>query len=634
MQSVYKIGLEIVARNSTGPAFRYIMRDLLGMGKQTDLLVGKWSRLRVAAIGVGTALAGVAVLRGMMKMVELSDKLYRNELRLRQMGMSTPASRSVTQTALRAQMRYPTVTASDSEAVATKLFTTFNSPKRVKAALGPSVAAEAVLENWHRGGPAALADLIKSIEISGGAFKRINGKEVFSVSKFKDSLNLFMRAMNIGGSLMTTAQIYQATRMAGPGASLQTLKAYVDTMAEVVQQMKSRGGRGMNMVYKELMGGMTGRTYLDNLMQLGIVKPGGVQWYQGSSMGNIKPGALVGQSVLNKQGLFAWVSKSLIPDLVKHGYTTLQQQIGILYRIFGSATAQALVQNMIQNKPAYERTAAMIDRSPGVRGILSSQLKGEQASMKALRHAWDSFVEVAGKPLIDPVVRMLHDLTRAVIGIESWAIAHPQLMAKIGKWLGLLGVALLGLGTGAVMLAIVSLAGTGGWIFGIGAALVYLAMSSKTVRGNLDAVASRLEEFGGILTKMFSWLPSFPKSPSLPISPSHPVIMPWSLPRGSHFYYSSGNSPLGNVPGLHATNRAAAAWLHGVNPTWHAAVPAPRAGHGGQEAPVPVLVVNGKDIAHGVTRHQAAGLQRNPSGPVGHNLRQGYIQPAYPTPGL
>ncbi|OYV24238.1 MAG: hypothetical protein B7W97_00415, partial [Mycobacterium sp. 20-66-4] len=197
MQSVYKIGLEIVAKNNVGSAFRLIMRDLVGMGKQADLLVGKWGKLRVAAIGAGAAMAGIGVLRGLARMVELSDKLYRNELRLRQMGMSVPGSRSVTQAALRAQMQTPSVGAADAVGVAGKLYTTFGTSARVKAALPAAVRAEGVLDNMGIGGNRSFGNLVKAIEISGGAFKRVNGKEEFSVSRFKRALDLFLRAQDV-----------------------------------------------------------------------------------------------------------------------------------------------------------------------------------------------------------------------------------------------------------------------------------------------------------------------------------------------------------------------------------------------------------------------------------------------------
>lgn len=638
MQSVYRIGLDIVAKNSAAPAFRMIMRDLVGMGKHVDLLQGKWGKLRVAAIGAGSAMAGIGILRGMARLVDLSDKLYRNQLRLRQMGMNAGDAFRVDRAALNAQMRYPTVSAAGSAGVSTKLFTTFGSAARVNAALPATDRAEAILENMGVGGASSLGYLIKAIEISGGAFKRVNGQEQFSVSQYKKALDIFLRAQVVTGGLLTPAQIFQATKMAGPAAGLQTIKAYVDTMAEAVQQMGPRGGRGMNMVYKQMMGGMVGRTYLEGMEQLGIVRSGGVKWFQGSSQGSIKPGALLGGDVLNKDGLFAWVSKVLIPDLVKHGKTTLKQQLAAVYQIFGATTSEALIANMIQNKPAYERTAQMIEDAPGASGILKSQLKGEKASLLQLKNAWGSFLEVAGLPLIKPAVRMIHDLTGAIVHLENWAIAHPKLMGDIDKTLVALGVSLVALGSAAVIGALATLAGPTGLLFALGAGITALAAAFNSVPpwllhfmlgavagGAAGSVIPGVGTAAGALIGGATGLIGGSSAPVAYIDHKTGKVAWRTLPNGPTVPGES-DAIKRYLASLRAAQQPGAGSLP-LPPPW---VPAPPAHSGYSDAggAHPVYVVNGRDIANGVSQHQAKGLQANHTSSTGHNLRRGYLAPA------
>lgn len=636
MLKVFRIGVELSAVNGVSPVLRVLARDLLGMGKQADALVGKWSRLRVAAIGAGVAMAGVGILRGMVKLVDLSDKLYRSELRLQQMGMSKGGVRAVTGAALRAQMRYPTVTASSSEDVAQKLYTTFGTSKRVQAALPATVRAEAVLENMGIGGPASLGRLVKAIEISGAAFKTVNGKEQFSVGRFKRALDLFLRAQDVAGPLLTSAQIYQATKMAGPAAGLEGIRAYVATMAELAQQMGPRGGRGMAQIYKGFNGGMMGRTYLENLQRLGIVKPGGIQWFQGSSQGNIKPGALLGQKTFDSGHLFQWVEKILVPDLRKHGMTTLKQQLAAVYQMFGSVTAQAVIANMIQNAPAYTRTAEMIHGAPGAQRQYDIQMKSWTASMTAFRHEFTSFLEVAGLPLIRTASAGLHDLTGVIVRMEKWAIANPQKMALIDKGIVLLGAALITLGSGTVLLALASLVSptTGlialaGGITALGASVKSIppwlihavqgaaagATAAKFIPGVGPVAGAVAGGVGGALwglnpLGLNNITPAQLAHNMLHTDMRHPASMGGGVP-------APHQSLLGSLKSLRAP-----------------AVPSAPSHGGASGAPVPVVVMNGRDIADGVTKHQAKGLQRNPSGPTGHNLRQGYLQPAYPAPGL
>ena len=463
MIKAYRIGIEIAATNSVAPVLRVITRDLLGMGREADHLKGKFTAVKLAAVGAFAAMGGIAILGATAKLASYGNKLAEVQSRLRQMGVSAGNVGKLTNSAFTQSMRTPNVDYADALAALMKTRTVLGSSKEASAAAPYVVRTEGVLTNWGMGGPTALAELLKSIELRGGTYGP-DGK-TFSVAALRTNLTDALAAQNIAGKLLTPNVIMRTTKLAGPASQMMGGWAWWSSMAEAAQQMGPSAGRGFAMALKEFSGGPISMMYASSLVRYGLVKPDGlfhpsINGHPDVFQSALKPNALKGSDVLYEQGLFPWVQKVLVPTLEAHGVHGKKALLAAVYQTISSQTGSRLVANMITNALSYIRTSKQMKQSMGVSVYGTQMSQSMSGPMKAFHGAFESFLMTIGRPLVPVAVKVLNTLTNAIVGMTKWAKVHPETIRRIVYGVGILGTALVGFGTGAVIAALAML----GWV--------------------------------------------------------------------------------------------------------------------------------------------------------------------------
>ena len=465
---IYKIAVEIAAVNSLGPVLKVLSRDFLGLGSQANALTSKLWTLRMAAVGASAALGGIAILKGAYGLAQYGAQVSNASSRLAQMGVTAKNVAAVSNAAFKAAQQTPNVTWSEAVSAVTKGRTVLGSSAEAIKAAPLLVRTEGILDNWGMGGPTALAQLLKAVELAGGIYGA-DGK-TFSVKALGKSLKYALEAQDIAGKLLTPAVIMQSTKLAGAAARLMNPFAWWSGMAEAVQQMGPSGGRGFAMAMKEFSGGPISRLYAYNLEKYGLVHHDGFIHIPHSFQTAIKPGALKGSKILYSQGLFAWVNKILVPTLEAHGVHGTKALLAAVYQTISSQTGSRLVANMITNQLSYERTQEQMKQA-GNAPIYQIQRHSMNGAQAALRGSWHRFLQVLGTPLVAPAIRALNALTNAVIGVTAWAKIHPVRIKLIMEGIAGLGVALAVIGTVTVVAALATLGGIPALIAGVVTAL-------------------------------------------------------------------------------------------------------------------------------------------------------------------
>jgi len=251
--------------------------------------------------------------------------------------------------------------------------------------------------------------------------------------------------------------------------------------------------------------------------------------------------------------------------------------------------------------PATQRTGFATDLDRGGSGISSVDATAQNdptATTKAFRETWNNLLTTLGAPLVDTASNLMVSLTHAMNDFSQWAVAHPELTGAIEKTVG----------------ALATLAGAAG-LFAIGAKAA-TALGLLTGPAGLIGLAAGIETLGKVLPSMPSW-------------PEHLAAgSATGLAMGSVASIVGTPSGATNGVGLGTLNSGATRGIGARMPVGSSAVP-PSASSTGPTGPLPVYVVNGRDIADGTTAHQAALISSPPNGPTGGDPRMSLPMPAF-----
>jgi len=219
-------------------------------------------------------------------------------------------------------------------------------------------------------------------------------------------------------------------------------------------------------------------------------------------------------------------------------------------------------------------------------------------NIKTFQRTWSNLLTTLGTPLVDTASNLMVSLTRAMNDFSQWAVAHPGLIGAIEKTDG----------------ALAALAGAAG-LFAIGAKAA-TALGLLTGPTGLIGLGAGIEMLGKALPSAASWLEHLAAGSATGVATGSAVSV-IGTPTGATSVAGLGTLSSGTTSGIGARM-----------PIGSSAVP-PSASSAGPNGPVPVYVVNGRDIADGTTAHQAALISAPPNGPTGGDPRMSLPMPAF-----
>lgn len=254
---------------------------------------------------------------------------------------------------------------------------------------------------------------------------------------------------------------------------------------------------------------------------------------------------------------------------------------------------------MFATQRARFETDSSLNRDASGVGSFDAPVQNDPTvGIKTFRETWNNLLTTLGAPLVDTASNLMVSLTHAMNDFSQWAVAHPELIDAIEKTVGALG-------------ALAAAAG----LFTIGAKAA-TALGLLAGPAGLIGLAAGIETLGKALPSLPSWLERLAvgSATGVAMGPAASVVAP---PTGATTGLGLGPLSSGTTNGI------------GVRmPVGGSAVP-PSASSGGPTGPLPVYVVNGRDIADGTTAHQAALMSAPPNGPTGGDPRMNLPMPAF-----
>lgn len=609
MLTPYKIGVRILAVNGVSPILRVIARDVLGLGTKVDAIGKKFGKWRIAAVGVGVAVAGigVAALKAEYSLAKMGDRLVKQQQLAKASGMSSRDVRRATTASESVATSVPGTTPAGNLALVQSLRVALGS-KHIGEILPvlPQIAKEqfALKAAGYTDLANATPAMLKTLDLLGAGIK--NGK--FDPKQLAASFRALTQVEILTHGILTPQELLRIGRTGGFTGQGTKFKNWLAENLAAMLELGSRAGSGMGQAAIQFIGGQATVKSVFGLRKYGLLKGGFVNEY-GHFF--VPPSSLVGGNMLKSGHMTAWIQKVLIPTLQKHGEHTFGGMLSALAQIVGSVRALRYVATM--GLPAgivmTQRDKELALKAEKTSHPYRDMMKTLAGQTKAFSSAFDGLMEVLGAPLVPMAVKQIKYLTHAVLGMEKWAAAHPKLVVKLGKDFEYLGAALVAIGSAAVVAALATLVGPAGLVIGLGLAIKVLANHFKEVKWFIDWMRPSKVKITD------KHIPPGVKihhyGDQSPMSIAGKVIGGWwDGMWGGHFV--TKHSAAGSYSVWESNRRAAVPGRHGA-----AMVPT-----GTADDPIHTVVTNGKDLAKGITAHQTRGLALNPSGPSGFNDRR------------
>jgi hypothetical protein len=283
-----------------------------------------------------------------------------------------------------------------------------------------------------------MVRLFKFIGLRGGAIDEKNHR--IDVGKFREELDGSTRALVAGQGLITSNDLNQLARQAGPmakGMSLDDL--FAATLASIEDMGGSRTGTSMTAMGRQVLGGiMTGKA-TKHWKERGLIQgKEDVDWHATKAGGIVvdKPeNAIAGYDVLMKQGVKAWVDQIARPAMERAGITDRTKQNAELYQWGGTETSRRLLSLALTGGEQLEAVAERYKKAMGIGGYdkvlagqdLGTSIEGLKKSLDTLTTSLTNTGGLAGP---------LNTLATTIASFAESTSKHP-IAAEIGTAVGL-----------------------------------------------------------------------------------------------------------------------------------------------------------------------------------------------------
>lgn len=481
-----------------------------------------------------------------------------------------------------------------------------------KTALTDIARMGVVLESVGKGDQAEqLFAALQAGELHG----ELSGKDgQIDTAKLQRFLREVETASIVSGGRIGPAQVLQFLKSSGiAGAMINDERLFADQMAPILSMGAANAGTALQGMMQQFGSGKMSEAAVKLLEEAGIVPPGAAVKV-GMGQYRLKPGAMAGYEVLtgtpdSPADPIRFIKEYLEPaarryDMKTLGYTDQAHEQLFMQLLASRIPGGKYLGDILRNYPLImrDREAMGAGQTRDAFGIAEQSPQVQLAQMQAAFHAMMAALGDAAMPAATAAMRSLTD---ALNRIDTWAKAHPEAAAD----------------------ALKALAGAVAAFAGASAAGIALRVLTNPV-GGLIGLATGI----GMLGASFSSLPKWLIDIALGAAIGGRVGGAPGAAAGA-----VGGAIAAEVP--HSFTEAMKLYRWATHDIWHRetwanpngswlfAAPAADDPRRSQDGPVPVIVLNGRDIANGLTDWQTQQLSRAVAGPTGYDLRNTRQQP-------
>jgi hypothetical protein len=663
---VFKIGISISATNGVSSVLKVIQRDLFGINKAVDFTQGKFDKLKLAIAGAMTASAGAGILYTLGKAVDYGDKLVHQQAQLRNQGLSASDVQKATTASFAATQSVPGTLVEDNLRVIGELRTQLGSTNAAIQLMPKFQELGLVLSNLTgKSADGQAYSAILAMDARGSIINRKTGE--IDPSLAGPELDAMTRAIIASHGLLTADDFRNVARQSGPAGMAMSPEAFYGKLPTAMQVMGSqKAGTALMSLFQELATGVMPQRVGEQLLKLGLIDPKGYHVRRGGQV-VIDPGSLKGESQFMNDP-FKWINDTLKKAMQDKGIVDPKAQgnaVGSLIgpivdevgRVIGRQTAQRLVTEALLNAPQYQRDFEQRQKAFGIDAAnANNQAQDPTQAMKNFQAAWSNLMTALGAPLVSSAVAMLNGVSASIENLALWASKHPTLVKVMGGFAAALGGVAIAFGAFAVgavaFTALGALAGPAGLlalaagIAALGAALPkipkwVIAMATGAAAG---AAAGTVIPGVGTVAGAVAGAALGGVAIAFGDHSENHTLIPHSLDRHSYGTYMR-NLGQDQVTASHMRSRSAALPSNAPSRTiampinapatpaaappqsssqvmrTQSIVPPPPLAANNNGAPIPVHVVNGRDLVNGVTNAQARFYKGPLQGTTGTDAR-------------
>jgi hypothetical protein len=532
---VYRIGIEIALVGGIGAGLAAIAGQLTGINAK--ILEGekgfaRWGLL----LGAGGIAGGIGILDGMKKIADQSERLNRAQNQLYRTTQSWSDVANVTAAAYdRITKAVPTASASDVVRAVSEARSVYGSTDAALTAAPMMLRMEELIRNLTgKDADGQGFQILRALEMKGITMSDPAGASALGEQMVK-------AIAGSGGKI--TASTFQDLAKRGGAAWMAATPDAVNAYSVAAADLGGGTAGTALMTLDNLRSGATtlSRQQLEVLQSSGLVDMSKVHKIPGSNAMNIEPGAIY-KSAADQGNLYQW-AQDISPKLheaaaqlaAKDGVTEGQAFDSLIAKLGRNRNAIRMLHMfmdpgfMMQQEKDIglwgagmglnQSYAAMLGNTPNVAGPggWNDMMGGGKADygevMTGLQKQFQSLMEAVGGPVAQAAIPELKSLTDTFNSLGAFANAHPEAIQQVAKGVGVLGLALAGLGTAAVIAGAIALAGPVGVALaalgtGLGA-MVALGPQTTAAFDSLNGLAAKLKgAIDGAFTSVDSMLVS------------------------------------------------------------------------------------------------------------------------------
>jgi TP901 family phage tail tape measure protein len=487
MLDVYKIGVHMAFSSNGMGVLGLLSGEMSKLGKMTETTVGKFSALRVAAVGAMAAIGGGLALKGLWEMTKQAEKLNHELVKIKiGASLSDADVGGVRTDAYRMTQAVPGTTVDENVKVQRELFGTFGDMKEVHETIKGVLTANQALSRYGNSDTDVAQVAIRALEMRGHIGK--DGK--IDPGEFNKELDALTRSIIASEGLLKPNDYLQAIRQAGPAATSMDAEAFWGMMpAAMVAMGSAKAGTALSSLFQQVVGHViAGKRIAIAMQDAGMLKPHSWRVERGGHV-------VMDKDAVVNQDKFAHDPFTYIHEMMerlkgqkdKHGKPV--DMVGIIQTIFqlsSRVTSARLINDVSQNWPIFQNEQNRFKRAGGADAAAKEQNEHDlSANIGNLNAAWHNFMTALGEPGIPIAIDILHRLTTTLTEWSLWASQHGDLVGNIEKISGALaGMAVV-----------------------IGGAMMATALATLlTLPAGLLGLAAGIEALGKAFPSIPSWM--------------------------------------------------------------------------------------------------------------------------------
>lgn len=435
MFEAYAVGIKLTLINQVTPALGLISSHLMKTGKDVDALKGKLKEIKLLGLtGAAIGGAGFMGLGLISKTIKPATEYAHQLAQMNVSGMKQLEITKAIHAAWAANKEVPTSSVVENLSAIRDLRMVFGNTAHAIEFMPAVQKTQAILQSVrHMEGGSAKSEayeMAKALEMKGA---------VKSPDQFMSQADMMTRAMVAMGSKVGASDFLQAFKYGRSATAGWNEDFTYKILPTLIQEMKTSGGGGgstggpgtaLMSAYSAIVGGTVTQKALKLWGQLGLVDMSKAEWTKVGELKGIRPGGIKGSEEFQSNP-FEWTKKYLMPALQAHGYTTEAQQRGALQYLFPNRTSGFIMTQMAMQPWKFDRDKNLIEQAQGLSAYNALLKTDPVMAYAALHKSMENLKAAIGISLVPILIPALKSLTDGLNSFAVWSRAHPNLTKSL-----------------------------------------------------------------------------------------------------------------------------------------------------------------------------------------------------------